>query len=252
MRTKKLISILIAVAFVFVTVFSIVAMFSTKKVEVTFAVDVDTDTVAVQRELDKFLGSNLLFLDVEAVEKQMQGFHYMKILSVDKVYPNVLKVNIEERREIYEIANNGTIYVTTEDGFVLRTFTDNGVENDRDLIRLELSGVEVLDATLGKTISTSADDVLQAVFKMATKVQLTNCIKYVNVRKTLLMQDAEFYTYTGVKIIVREILDDGVGKIEEAFKKYDEVASDYEKTFRTIEVFRLTETGEIIAQWTNN
>lgn len=248
MRNGKLISILIAIAFFVIALFSCFMLFSVKKVDVDYMVDSDTDTTSVQTQLDKFIGTNLLFFNGNAVALSLEDFHYMEVLSVYKQYPNVIKVEIKQRREVYEIAHDGKIYVTTADGFVLRVEDDLGQENGREKIRLHLDGIEILDGTLGKTISTTDDEMMKQVFDMADAVWLTDCIKSVTVEKDVLEQNAIFNTYTGVKIIVPEMLDEGVKKIQTAFEKYDLGASDYEKTFRSMMVIKL-HTGIIEAQW---
>lgn len=252
MRTKKLVLLLIAVVFVLVLLFSCIATFTVKKIEIDFAVGDNTDTVSVQSKLDEFLGSNLLFLNVNAIEESLSDFYYMEVVSVKKSYPNVISVQIRERREVYEICDKDMIYVTTYDGFVLNSFEDVGVDLSRDKIRLNLNGVNVLDGSLGSVIKTDSDELISTLFDMAEKVCLTDCIKLIELEKATEKQNAYFYTYTGVKIIIREILDDGVKKVQTAFVKYDEGATDYEKTFRTIEAIKITSTGEIQAQWTEN
>ena len=172
----------------------------------------------------------------------------MEVLSVDKQYPNVIKVKIKQRREIYEISYQGKIYVTTAEGFVLRVEDDLGKNSDHERIRLHLDGIEILDGSLGQIISTTDDDMMKQVFAMADAVWLTDCIESVTVEKSVLIENAVFNTRTGVQIIVPEMLDEGVRKIQTAFEKYDLGASDFEKTFRTMMVIKLT-TGDIEAQW---
>ncbi len=251
MRTKRFAVILVAIVFVLVMLFSCIALFTVRKVSVSFAVGDNTDTATVQKELDKFLGKSLLFLNTEDVKNSVADFYYMEVISVNKRFPNVVNVEIVERKEIYDVVYQDRVFVTTENGFVLRAHALDEQTFSRDRIMLELNGVNVTDGALGKTISTDGDELMQKVFEMAKSVHLTNCIKSVELEMATEKQNATFYTYTGVKIIVREILDDGVKKIEQAFKKYDEDATDFEKTFRTIEAIKLN-SGEIQAVWTNS
>lgn len=253
MKTKRLAVILIAVAFSIVVLFSCIGLFSLKKVQVTYAVGENTDTIAVQKALDSYIGKNLLFLDSEDVVNTLSDFHYMEITSIEKDYPNVLKLSVKERREVYDVIVGDTVYVTTENGFVLNSYSlsEMGQVHSRDKISLSFEGVNITDGAFGKTLITDSDDLVNMVFNMASSVNLTDCIKSITLKKATEVATAEFYTYTGVKIIVREILDDGVEKIITAFNKYDEGASDYEKTFKTIEVVKITQTGEIQAQWSD-
>lgn len=237
MRVKKLAVIIIAIVFSLVMLVSCIALFSVKKINVNFAVGEKTDTLSVQNHLEEYIGKNLLFLDTEEVEQSLQDFYYMEVLSVEKEFPNVINVNVKERREVYDIVSNGTVYVTTDSGFVLNSFADLGAENSsRDKIRIELDGVSVEDATLGKVITTNDNAFLSEVFKMAKSVNLINCIESIKLEKAVEWQNAYFYTYTGVKILITNVLEDGLGvdRIKVAFDKYDEGATDFQKTFQTI------------------
>ncbi len=251
MKTKRVTVIIVAILFVLVMLVSCVALFSVKKIDVNYSVGNDTDTVEVQNKLEGFLGKNLIFLNEDEVVESIKDFHYMEVLSVKKSFPNVVRVDIKERREVYEIVCGETVYVTTENGLLLRSFNVNEQKPTRDRIRLELKDINVYRATLGQLLITDADELLWQVFKMSKSVQLTNCIENVVLEKaTVFGGKATFVTYTGVKIIIRELLERGVEKIQTAFEKYDG-ATDYEKTFKQIEVVILTQTGEIIVLWTN-
>jgi hypothetical protein len=64
----------------------------------------------------------------------------MEILSVEKSFPNVVKVNIKERREIYYFKYSDTYLVTTAEGFILRVANEEQAlnrERDKIIINLE-------------------------------------------------------------------------------------------------------------------
>ncbi len=196
------------------------------------------------------MGKNLIFFNTEELAGSLTDFHYAEIISVEKSFPNVVKVEVKERKEVYELVSGENVYVTTENGIVLKSFKLDEQIASRDRISLNLVDISVTDATLGKLITTDADELLTKSFEMAKSVQLSNCIQSVELEKASVFGGkVVFKTYTGVNIVIREILDDGVKKIETAFNKYEN-ATDYEKTFKQIEVVKLKETGEITAQWT--
>ncbi len=248
--SKKLTVIIVSIVFALVVAFSCVALFTVKKIEVDYAVGENVDTISVQKKLDEYLGKNLIFFNEEQIKDSLTDFHYAEIVLVEKSFPNVIKVELTERKEVYELVSGETVYVTAENGLVLRSFALENQTPSRDRIRLELVDINVLDATYGKVITTDEDELLAEAFLMAKSVHLTNCIESVKLEKaTVFKGKATFRTYTGVNIVIRELLDDGVKKIETAFIKYDN-ATDYEKTFKQIEVIKLSDTGEITAQWT--
>ena len=248
MQTKRISVILIAIAFMLVVLFSCVGLFSVKKVEVNFAVSEQTDSESIQATLDGFLGDNLLFMKTEEVEKALKGYHYMEVLSVQKQYPNVLTVSLKERREIYYIKYGESYFVTTEDGFVLKSIAaaEFSGNTSRDKILLELVNINVLSATIGSYIKTEKDQIMSTVFEMAKSVNLTDCIKSITVEKKydelvgteyVGVYDAVFNTYSGVSMIIETITDKGIEKTENAFYVYDTVLTDYQKAGGTIESY---------------
>ena len=254
MKSRRITVILVSIAFLVIAILSCVSIFSIRKIETTFAVDKDTDTKSVQAVLDKFIGRNISFLDLTEVEDAIKDFQYMEVLSITKQYPNVIKVSIKERKEVYYFEHGENIYVTDEKGFVLNSypkqeFSDSG---SRDMIFLSITGLDVDSVEIGSTIKTSDDVMLNTVFEMAEEVFLTDCIKEIELLKAVEREEAVFYTYTGVKILITKIKDDGVNKILTAFEAYDtsKDAGDYEKTFKTIEIVKMDD-GKIYPVWTD-
>jgi len=254
MKTKRIAVILISIAFTIIATLSCVSIFSIKKIETTFAVGEDTDTKSVQAELDKFLGKNLTFLDLEDVKDAIKDFQYMEIVSISKQYPNVVKVEIRERKEVYYFEHDDSVFVMAKDGFVLNRYDKDEFtgSSSREMIYLSITGLAVSNVQIGTKISTDDDLMLSTVFDMAETVFLTDCIKTIELLKAVEREEAIFYTYTGVKIVVPKVKDDGVNKIKVAFDAYDlsEKAGDYEKTFKTIVVVK-TDDGVIYPDWTD-
>jgi hypothetical protein len=251
MRTKKLAVILIAVVFAIVVLASSIAMFSVKEINVSYAVGGETETSAVQEKLEEYKGKNLMFVKVEEVAKTLNDFYYLEVVSVEKDFPNAINVTIKERREVYDIVSDGTVYVTTDNGFVVDSYADGtGKTSNREKIRIELDGITITDGGLGKRIATNDDEFLSKVFEMAKSVNLINCIETIKLEKGVVNQDAAFYTYTGVKILITDVLEYGLGveRIQKAFDSYDNVATDFQMTFLTIRAFPLVdvETGEVL------
>lgn len=243
MKSKRISVILIAVAFMIIVVFSCVGLFSVKKVNVTFAVAEQTDAEKVQADLDGFIGDNLLFLKESEIEKLLNNYHYLEVLSVEKQYPNVINIELKERREVYYINHQDSYFVTTEDGFVLRTAEETEIKDNpsRDKILLELKGLSLLNVQIGEYLTTDNDVVLQSVFEIAKSVNLTDCIKSLTLEKvaTILGEgvfDLFFNTYTGVNMRV-EGMDNGKNKAQNAFNVYDDILSDYQKAVGTIESY---------------
>lgn len=245
MNTKKIAVILIAIAFSLVVLFSCVGLLSIKKVEVNFAVSSDsTDTDSVQKSLDSFLGKSLLLLNVNDVAEVVGGQPYMEIVSIDKKYPNVLSMNIVERKETYRIIDGAKTYILNEKGYVLN---DTGeLKQDTRIIDLSFITfrnnpnsnlkIDVESAIVGQKIKTTNDNVVYKTLDIAEKVGLTDCISKIFIEDcTGGEYDVSFETHTGSKIYVVNVIEDGERKCLTAFNVYDTIASDYQKRFGLIE-----------------
>jgi len=255
MNTKRLTTIIISIAFALVVIFSCIGILSVRKISVDYAVSNERDIEKVQSLLDKnYVGKNLLFFNEQEIEESLKDYHYLEVLSVDKQFPNIINVSIKERREIYYVQYGDKVYVTTAQGFALNEYekSDFSRQGERDKITLILNGVNIEEITLGSVIKTDNDALMQRVFDMAESVNLTDCIKNITIDKVASGADADylydynvtFEAYTGVKICAEEVLVNGKEKVINAFKAYDEVLTDYQKTFGTIQSNKVTETGE--------
>lgn len=269
MNTKRLLIILIALAFSFVTLFSIFALFSIKEVEIEFAVADDADVSKIEQTLEGYVGKSLLFVKAEDIEEDLKQYHYMEVSCIEKCYPNILKLKVEQRRETYFLEHDENVYVTTEDGFVLEIIDKNNWTGNtqRDKITLKIKKIDlgeenptekdvVLEgATVASTISMTNDDFLSTVFDLAKRVNLTDCIKEIKVEKivngtVVNAKDIVITTYTGVTVRIMDADKQGATKIDEAFKSYDNAPTDYIKTFDYILV-RANDAGEIVVDWSS-
>lgn len=238
MKSKRLAVILIAVAFTLVVLISFVGLFSVKKVHVDFTVSVDANAERVQDKLDSFIGKNLLFFNTDSVEQALKDEYYIEIVSVDKRYPNVLDVRLKERIEVYSIKVDGKTFVMNENGVVL---AEKNCDGARNIINLSIgNGITVEDVVLGKVIKTDNDTLLKAVFDMAKSVNLTDCIKGIEVKKIdgyTDVFDTVFKSFSGVDICVEDTLRFGIQKVVNAFKVYDEYLTDFQKTYGSIQSY---------------
>ena len=231
-------------------------LFSIKDVNIDYTVYTDGNSAKVKQideDFEKYSGKNLLFLNLNNVKKELNDNPYYEIVSVEKDFPNVLSIKIKERRKAFYIFDDTNVYETTKDGIVLSVCKNENFSNyeDRQMIYLTLDGVSVSNASLGKKISTSADDLMLSTFNMATAVNLNDCINKIKVEKAVEKEWVFLYTYTGTIIQIIDALDDGQAKIEKAFSIYNEDIDDFEKTRKYIVVLKNNE-GEIQGYWTES
>lgn len=250
MKNGKIYAIMIAIAFLVALVFSCVFLFSVSRVRTVYSVYSEKDVSEIQKSLDAFNGKNIFFVSENDIRSAVSDYTRFKVVSVDKSYPNVINVNIEERREVYRFSYEGVVYCMDETGFIIDTATE--FSEDRDIIAIEFDGIEIISAKLGEVLETSEKGFFLSVLEMAKYANLTDCIKSVTFRddKSVEIKEVVFQTYTGVKIIVDKPDVRGLDKMIKAFDVYDNVTVDYYKTFSQILVIEQA-TGEITATWEN-
>lgn len=251
MRTKKVLAILIAIAFATSAILCFAILFSVKKIDVKFNVSTGLDVSEISEKLDEYDGSNLLFLDIQEVEEELKQFPYFEVNCIKKNYPNVLSIEITERREVYEMVVGDKVVFASSDGLVLKQIELSTWQGEsREKILLQTEGIEFDKIEVGNYLSCSDNELLYSVFDMALTAQLTDCIKTLKViSEPFLRKDAEFTTYTGCKILITEADLRSNEKITKAFNAYYDKANDYQKTFGKIEVRVLTETNKISVLW---
>ena len=249
MKAKKISIIVIAVVFALVAIVCTIGLFSIKKVQVDYAVSKGANTMEIQTTLDEFLGDSLVFLSIDKVKDAVDNYPYFEVTSVDKQFPNVLKVCIRERKETYFVKGNDGYVVTAQDGFVLRTATENEVEENllRDKIYLNLDGISVESAAIGSIIKTDNDSLVKTAFKIADSVELINCVESITVTKyNVPGADLTFKTYSGVSIEIAKFEVKGVEMAVEAFKAYNNAESDYVKMYSFIKVYLVNDEIKVV------
>lgn len=258
MKNGKIYAMLIAAAFLIALVFSFVLLFTVREVEVSYSSYGVADEKAATSALKTFKGKNTLFLSESEVTASLKDFPRFKVVSVEKKYPNVIKIDIEERKEVFRLYNGENTLCLDETGYVLQII-EGKLPAERDKILLTLSvheeetsrKVEIYSLSAGEKIRTSCDDLLYSVIKMAKTATFTDVIKEIKITdsKEPSLREAEFRTYTGVKIIAADPENRGTDKMKKAMDVYDNHTGDYYKTFSEIIVILDKTTGEISATW---
>lgn len=252
-NTKKYLIIMVAVAFGIAVVAACVTLFSVKKVSAEFSVYGDSQAEEIQSELDRLKGKNMVFLKNSEVYAILDKYPYYEITSVEKSYPNVLKVAITKRVEAFSVSTADKTYILDDEGRVL---SDNGqAEFPQNIVSVTLGELKISSAVLGEKIATTDDGLFYSVIKTCKALNISDLVKTIDLQLTpyesgKYFGDATFNTYTGVEIEIWRVDDDGEAKIGAAFNKY-EILSDYEKTTGKIKAYK-QDNGEIIAEHTEH
>ena len=274
MKAKKVSVIMLAVGFFLATIFSCIFVFSVRKVETSFAVSNEYDTVKMQNQLNKFNGKNLLFLNLDDVYSVLNQDRYLKVLEVKKSFPNVINVSLEQRIGVFYLQYQDKYYLLDDSGFVLEEYSfeqysqiakndnkktisinafNNVVENG-EVVSVEDTQIVNSKPNIAKKIDADENGIIYTALAMAKEVRLTDCIKHIKISRLAELNYVIFYTYSGVEILVENIVDRGVDKILEAFSLYDNEENDYKKSFGKIHCFtslKEGEEGKIDVTWTD-
>lgn len=250
MKAKKVYIFIILALFIVALLSCGYFLFKVSKIDISFAINENTDVSEITDNLDEFKDKNLLFLDLEEVKATVKKYDYFELVSVKKVFPATIKVEIKERRELYNLQTEDSVYILSQNGFVFNVYEkENYTKDDSlNLIDLNLSGINVLSSNAKSFINTDNQDFINLVFKMTESIELSDCIKEVKVVNAVEKQDVIFITKTGVTLVVYEALDDGLRKIEKQFERYEGL-SDLEKSYGSIYITKNEETGDIGATW---
>lgn len=260
MKSKRVAVILIAVVFAIVAICSVFATFTLRNVNAVFSVsEKNYDKMdGVQEKLDKALHQNLLFCNIEELKNEIEKDPYIEVTSIVKRYPDVLEIEVKDRKEIYVLEYENSYYVLSEDGIILNK-SETKISG-REYIELELVEIAITEMVVGNYIKTDDDRTMAKAFDVAKTARLTDCIKVMQVIKgagntvvgetIVLDTDIKFATYTAVDIEIQKIWDEGVLKTQKAFKAYTEETSDYRKSNNRIVALRVN--GEIEVQFADN
>lgn len=254
LSSKKLIVTLLSVVFALITIACFFVITTVAKIDVQFAITENVDTVAVKNILDKNIGRNILSVKESEIEDSLNTFSYVDVIKIEKQFPNVLKVSVKERREVYGVEEGDYVHVLNEEGILLKTVSKSEFEWKREIIKLNLGIVKITDKTFGQALSTDSEQLFSVTLDMAKSVNLADCIKEISIQKYDApneLSDVEFLTYTGVKICVYKAEEYGTDKAKLGFDVYDKEVSDYEKASDTLYVGYNAEKGKLEVTWSD-
>ncbi len=103
-----------------------------------------------------YTGKNLYFYSFDEAEERLSSDPYIELLSIERVFPSTIRINVRERTEFAVINSmDGTQFVIDETGLVL--FIGRNADTD-GLIRVD--GLSTLGYTIGVAIDADKGDLL--------------------------------------------------------------------------------------------
>lgn len=250
LNTRKWLIIMVAVAFGVTFITSFIMLFSVKKVSVEFSVFGESEADEILQDLEEFKGDNLIFLKLTDVYALNEKYPHYAFSAVEKDYPNVLKITVAKRTEVFKLVSGEKTFVLDGEGYIVNDAGET--EYPRNVVPITMEDITVTDGTVGKKIVTSDDELFYSVITTAQSLNLNDSVKEIKITTgaTGKLRDAIFTTYTGVSIEVWTVEEDGDAKIRGAFALYERLG-DYEKSSYKILAYKQKTDGKIISEWTS-
>lgn len=234
MKRKRLLVLSTALIYVFFVLLCLSYAFSLKHINSEYVIQGDSLRYQkVESLLADYKNKNLCFLDLDKITTKIEKNPYLKVDKIEKKYPNSINITVEERKEMFEITYQSSVYVLDENYFVLDVKSKKG-----DNIELCLDE-KVFDAeSLGikKTLkfnNANIENCIKAMFGVFSDWK--NLLSEVEVKKIGDYGDSFysvlFTTTQGCVIEIQKASDSKLTeeKVLRAYEVYGEL-SDLEKT----------------------
>lgn len=162
MKRKKLIIFSTFAVFAMIAAVASAWLFRVRYIDLTVsAADDDGATyILVDQTLQSgYVGKLLPFLSCDDVSSDLSKDPYVKVLSVKKIFPDRLKVEVERRVERYVISGDNYDYVTDDDFILLKKLDKTDDASRGGLINISVTEKDLSedDMVLGKTVTGRID-----------------------------------------------------------------------------------------------
>ena len=233
MKHKKIFYILIVSLYVVVLLLSLSFLFSVKEVKRNYSMIAGSQRYTqVEEKLDSYQNKNLLFINTSKIKNNLENDPYIVVKSIKKDYPNVLIVDIEERREMFVIETETEKFILDDKYFVLKKL-DKQAETENIKLILNYKQFDSTQLFVGEELKAINDEIIVCVNEMLSIFSdwknLLKCIEVEQVFGEATNFRVNFHTNQGVVIEVWKALDEGVKKAQEAYNRYCSL-TDFEKT----------------------
>ncbi len=141
MKYKKLLIFITSLIFITTLAFSSIFVFKVAEINLT-TIEVNGSSsqinVISSEYAKSYEGKNILFINSKKFKSELENLSgYIKVNKFEKVYPNKINLEIEERVEVFSLKHNGTYYVFDENLTLLTQKKDN-INNVNYLPNIEL------------------------------------------------------------------------------------------------------------------
>jgi len=262
MKHKRLFYILTIILYVSVVLLSFAFLLSIKSIECNFSsVTSSVKYQRIERELSKYEGKNLLFVNTDKIEKKLEKDPYVIVKKIEKDYPNKLIVEIVEREEAFLISTDTYNYYLDNTFYVLKKVEKSIDEPSVNVVSLNLEQCVNFNENL--IVVGKKYNVLKKWVKNSINQMMSIFSDWKNILNEIVVKDfgnnvsakINFLTKQGVGIevldpnfifnqttnsydYVEDVSDSvGIEEINEVYNMYLTI-SDYEKTKGKLIVYR--------------
>lgn len=234
MKYKKILTFVTSMIFLSALIFCTVM--ATKIAEI----DVDANTITNSNEnvlavttsvLEKYENKNIVFLNSKTVASKIeQSSSYVKVLSVKKVFPNKLKVVIEEREELFCIQYNDEYFALDSELKVLskKQSNQNNVDGYKNLLfKFNIADFDENSLSVNKTLNFYDNEISSIINALSEKISArrlnVSSVEFISGSLGASVKRLVFTMTEGVKITITNYDERLVDKIDCLLNFYDDL-----------------------------
>jgi hypothetical protein len=204
-----------------------------------------------ENRLKNYNGKNLVFVnEAKLIEEIESESPYIKVIDVEKKFPNKISVTVEERKECYSVAVDGSYYILDSEFYCVAKRNENvsNVEGAKNVnINLNVSDYSVNALIVGKQFALT-DEVTVSYLKTLTPYIVNNVANINSV--TIKVKENSYYNrqftlemVEGVNFILDKADVNTVEKFNFAYSYYLQMPN---KSYSVLTVTVSDDTGEFI------
>ena len=232
MLKKKVITILLTViVFLSAAVLGISTVYRVKDVNVraqTISQDAEMETTALRKKLKTaYYKQSIFFTDDQITKEILKEFPYLRLISFERAYPDLLVVRVAEDAEVFATAISETekgYYILNAEGTVLgqRENYINRAETDVGGKNILLSGKDKGEVLSGQACMEKLFPFCQKLSSLLGDKIRANVLSVETIAPTTQEKDAYFclQMHEGVRIYLFEPTSNLDEKLQKAIEKY--------------------------------
>ncbi|MDE7453767.1 MAG: hypothetical protein K2N22_05095, partial [Clostridia bacterium] len=236
---RKILALVIGVAFVAAVVISIGLIFAVKNINVTvlaYCEDSTENYTDAKKSLASIKGESILFVGSKDIDKAIEGCNY-SLVSYEKVYPCTINVTVKERLETFAVFVGGQYSFYDVDGVYLGRDAEN-VNNLDGSPNVEVTGVAVEEIGEVAKVASVFKEKFNALRSLVSSIEVDSNPQIADYTEKL------FFNFKcGLKIELDNYKERTEEKIEAAYDLFAEL-SDRQKLGGTLRSYQV-EDGSV-------